>query len=463
MRKFMYKMLMLIMVLNILSPSIIIANDRYADFRPNVADEEADNAGFLSLQEVNSDVFGWITVFGTNIDYPLVQDASGDNRRYEHTNARGEPAMTGAIFLDVRNNLDLGDFNNIIYGHEMARGGMFGDLYTFMQPAVFEAHPFGMIYSSVTDQFYGIEFFAFMLVNALDTQIYNPFLTNDSMHDELIDRIFSEAIQSRPINITRDDRLVILSTCTPVGTQNRHILIGRLTDEIQYDAFYMHNTQRGWGAQLLEEFGQIRLVITTILIIILTICATILFARFQTRKEIKDATSIPPKKKQKKATLLAEVVFLFGKITLVLTAAIFLFVFVFGATQVNDASMAPLVREGDIVFFRRGSGGLDISVNVVVLDDGQPKVRRIVAVEGDVVDITYEGLVINGRIQHEVDIFGETTQFVEGVNFPLTVGYGEVFILGDNRRQSRDSRVYGPVTRDNILGSVVTVIRRRNI
>ena len=51
----------------------------------------------------------------------------------------------------------------------------------------------------------------------------------------------------------------------------------------------------------------------------------------------------------------------------------------------------------------------------------------------------------------------------KGINFPLVVPYGEVFVLGDSRRSAQDSRIYDTVPIDDILGSVVSVVRRRNL
>ena len=71
------------------------------------------------------------------------------------------------------------------------------------------------------------------------------------------------------------------------------------------------------------------------------------------------------------------------------------------------------------------------------------------------------GLKINGAEQISQDIYFDTTQFKDGVDFPVTVGSGQVFILGDNRPQASDSRIYGCIDIKDVKGKVIAIIRSR--
>ena len=82
----------------------------YETYKPQSTDTES----FEELQKINPEVIGWLTVYGTSIDYPLVQ--SDDNQKYVNVNAKGEYALSGSLFLDYRNKADFSDFCNIIYG-----------------------------------------------------------------------------------------------------------------------------------------------------------------------------------------------------------------------------------------------------------------------------------------------------------------------------------------------------------
>jgi len=429
----------------------------YLAYRPTQEEE----IGFDQLRGINPNVFGWITVFGTHIDYPLLQ--GDDNFRYVHTNARGEPAMSGAIFLDFRNDQNLTDFNHIIYGHDMTRNAMFGELARFEDTYFFETRRFGTIFTGQAH--YGIEFFAFLPADAYDFELYNPTVSDPVLKQIILDRFFDEAIQYwDAVDVTVDDRLVVLSTCTQAATNGRLLLVGRLMNEIPEDVFEGVASVRGIDRVLgLSGWG---LGVGLFFVVAVTISLTIVVAKKKQRKKLEKAGLAPVevvKMKKKQTTLKSDVIFLLGKVLMIGMMLTLLFTFIFGVMEVVDSSMVPAMQEGDFVLFQRFGPPLLANDTVVVDFNGQPQVSRVVAVAGDEVDITEQGLMINGRLQQEFHIFEHTEQFSEGIQFPVVVGEGEVFVLGDSRARSRDSRIYGPVSTDDVLGSVVTVIRGRNL
>jgi len=90
-------------------------------------------------------------------------------------------------------------------------------------------------------------------------------------------------------------------------------------------------------------------------------------------------------------------------------------------------------------------------------------VRRVVAQAGDVVDITADGLTVNGALQQEPDIYEPTLRYQTGTQLPVTLGPGQVFVLGDARDNATDSRVYGPVDTKDTLGKVIAIIKWRDL
>jgi signal peptidase I len=91
------------------------------------------------------------------------------------------------------------------------------------------------------------------------------------------------------------------------------------------------------------------------------------------------------------------------------------------------------------------------------------QVRRVVATAGDSVDIVEAGLVVNGALQQEPEILNKTERYQDGVDFPLTVPEGQIFVLSDSRNGANDSRIFGCVRIEDTFGKVMTVIRRRSI
>ena len=158
-----------------------------------------------------------------------------------------------------------------------------------------------------------------------------------------------------------------------------------------------------------------------------------------------------------------ELIILAAKVFAIVLAAILLFTFVYGALRCQDPHMSPAIKDGDLVIFYRFAKKTYMPRDLVVVKyGGNKEIRRIVALGGDVVDITDNGLVINGALQQEPDIRSPTYSFEEGVQFPLTVPKGEYFLLADEREGAVDGRIYGTVRQDDLAGKVMTLIRRRH-
>lgn len=151
------------------------------------------------------------------------------------------------------------------------------------------------------------------------------------------------------------------------------------------------------------------------------------------------------------------------KLTIVAALAYLIMHFVYGVSRYSDDSMVPAVKAGDVILYYRLNKSY-VASDVITLEyKGELQTRRVVAIEGDTVDITEDGLVINGSLQVEQQIYEETLPYVKGIEYPVKIGTGEVFVLGDKRRTAIDSRIYGPVEMKDTLGKVITILRRRGI
>ena len=122
--------------------------------------------------------------------------------------------------------------------------------------------------------------------------------------------------------------------------------------------------------------------------------------------------------------------------------------------RVESGSMTPTLEAGDLVLVQRGPGDLQRRALVVVRhpDTGEQLVKRAVALAGDTVRIDDGVLVVNGApVCEAID-----PDRIDGVFFgSVTVPPDEVFVLGDDRRDSIDSRDFGTVPEDDVLGHVL--------
>ncbi len=163
------------------------------------------------------------------------------------------------------------------------------------------------------------------------------------------------------------------------------------------------------------------------------------------------------------SAFLRELLYLAIKILGIVLVFFLVFTFIYGVGRVTDESMSPAMREGDLVIFYRLDQAYSAGDVLLLEYEGKRQIRRVVAVAGDTVDITEEGLFINGALQQEPHIFESTARYENDLELPLTVGEGQVFVLADARENATDSRVYGIVDTHDTLGKVIALFRRRNL
>jgi signal peptidase I len=139
------------------------------------------------------------------------------------------------------------------------------------------------------------------------------------------------------------------------------------------------------------------------------------------------------------------------------------FTFIFGIRQVSGENMYPRLRDGDLVLFYRLQQDYQIGDVVTFELEDATFWARIVAQGGDVVEVTEDGqLLVNGNVQQE-EIFYPTEPQEGDITYPYTVEEGSYFVLSDYRTISLDSRTYGAISKKDLDGKVITVLRRREI
>ena len=148
----------------------------------------------------------------------------------------------------------------------------------------------------------------------------------------------------------------------------------------------------------------------------------------------------------------------------VVAAVVVLFTFVGRISRVEGGSMRETLQDGDLLAVLNGPLCGDYQPGDVVIarrpdfNGGGPIVKRVIATEGQTVDIDFDaGVVYVDGEPLEEPYVREPTWTEEGTEFPLTVPEGCLFLMGDNRNRSEDSRSsdLGPVDSRCVLGRAV--------
>lgn len=135
-----------------------------------------------------------------------------------------------------------------------------------------------------------------------------------------------------------------------------------------------------------------------------------------------------------------------------------------GLITAPNNDMYPHIKTSDLLLYYRFDEDIKAQDVVVLKKNGTRYVGRVVACSGDTVEITdQETLVINGNIMTESNIFYSTPRLEGFAEYPVTLEKDEFFILCDSRSGAEDSRYYGIVKDDEILGTVISVLRRNNL
>ena len=152
------------------------------------------------------------------------------------------------------------------------------------------------------------------------------------------------------------------------------------------------------------------------------------------------------------------------RLFLLITVIGILFGVVFGLTPMANADMQPAVCAGDLMLYYRLDKNLKSDDVVVFQKEGIQYTGRIVAVPGDVVEITDESeLMVNKNTVMEDNIFYTTPAYDSEVEYPLALKEDQYFILCDNREGAKDSRTFGVFDKSEIKAKVITIVRRSGI
>lgn len=182
------------------------------------------NLNWAEIQTENPDIYAWIYIPGTAVDYPILQHPE-DNSYYLNHNVDGSAGYPGCIYTENYNTTTFNDKNTVIYGHDMKDGSMFATLHNYRDSEFFEENSYIFIYMPNETYVYEIytacEFgdeHLHYAYNFDDTESYGQFIS-DVANVRAMD-----AQVRRDISVTAEDRMITLSTCIASKPNNRYLV-----------------------------------------------------------------------------------------------------------------------------------------------------------------------------------------------------------------------------------------------
>ena len=189
---------------------------------------------FEELWAINPHVHGWITVPGTEVDYPILQSPPGENQEfYLSHNIERAFCGVGSVFTQDYNSLNFTDRNTVVYAHNMGFGDlrMFGSLYYIVDGEGGLVTEIFTIYTPESILTYQI--FAAVVYDDQHIMLEFDFDEMDGLHEFLnkIQRMLDLRFWDE-IEFSEEDRIVTLATCTDRGfSTERFLVVGVLIEE----------------------------------------------------------------------------------------------------------------------------------------------------------------------------------------------------------------------------------------
>lgn len=182
---------------------------------------------FSTLQEINKDTVGWLTVNNTRIDYPVVQ--AKDNDYYLRRDYYQNKNRHGWIFMDYRNNPDELNENTIIYGHNLANQTMFGTLRYALNSYWYKKSANQIITFNTPNENMKFQIFSIYTIPTTNDYLDITFPTTDA-YQTYIDLVKGRSIYDFNIEVTTGDKILTLSTCAN-GNDKRLVIHAKLIKE----------------------------------------------------------------------------------------------------------------------------------------------------------------------------------------------------------------------------------------
>lgn len=189
---------------------------------------------YKDLYEQNNELFGWLSIADTKIDYPVMY-TPGESEKYLHAAFDGSYSYAGTPFIDI--NCQPDSQNLLIYAHNMPNGSMFRNLLKFQEKNYWEKHPtitFNTIYEE--NEYEIVAAFYDRLYLQTETDVFKFYYFIDPETEEEFDNgikeIKGKALYDTGVEVEYGDKLITLVTCAYHTTHGRFAVLARqITDQ----------------------------------------------------------------------------------------------------------------------------------------------------------------------------------------------------------------------------------------
>jgi sortase B len=196
----------------------------------NIQREREKSIMIAQLENHIDNMYGWIRIPGTNVDYPVVQGE--DNMYYLQNNIFGAPQFSGAIYVDYRNDKNVdNNLNTVIYGHNMSNGTMFSSLLRLAQTQ--ELFDNGQIELITPDGTYIYEIFSAHITDQRCFITEKSFQNGKEYVEWLYEMKSLSIFPNDRVEFTPDSRIITLSTCTNAFDNPRFAVHGVLVEVLR--------------------------------------------------------------------------------------------------------------------------------------------------------------------------------------------------------------------------------------
>lgn len=193
---------------------------------------DINSVDFDELKSINEDIYAWIYIPNTNVDYPVVQSRTDhDDSFYLTHNIYRQYQFSGAIYSEIKNKPDFSDSVTVLYGHNMLNGSMFASLHKFEDEDFFEEN--NTIFVFTKDKL--LTYLIYSAYEADDRHILNSYETktkegfSEYLESTLSPRSYNCNV--RDVELNTDDKILTLSTCSNSSSINRYLVQGVLVNE----------------------------------------------------------------------------------------------------------------------------------------------------------------------------------------------------------------------------------------